>query len=102
MYGVKEGARVKVVKWDRNSFPQIYERNTKRFSVYDIEDLAVDPTGVSRHHASIPQHTTTVGGDWAAKGYYGFRLPKNAAGWDIMLVSPQDVEYDGVPVLGNR
>ncbi|WAB25108.1 hypothetical protein M3_0157 [Lysinibacillus phage vB_LfM_LysYB1] len=81
------GTKAKAVKFNGLQQPVIEDKVIKKETMYFLEDLQVDPIG---KHGAGPQHNT-IGGDWARKGYYGFQLPKNSKGYDLLLVHSNDV-----------
>ena len=94
MFGVREGAEIKISQDGKNPIGFIAWKNhvTTKFNVFDKCELAIDPTGIGRL-ACVPGDRVTIGGALAKKGWYGFRRD----GF-LLLVDPRDVEYDGRPV----
>jgi hypothetical protein len=85
---IAEGTKVKAIKFNGLAQPQIEEKVIKEETMYFLEDIAIDPIGKVD---CGPQHNT-IGGDWARKGFYGFKLPANKSGYDIILVHSNEVE----------
>lgn len=86
---VKEGVKAQAVKFNGLQNPKIESKVIKKEVMYFEEDVAIDPIG---KFGCGPQYSKTIGGDWARKGFYGFKLPNNKSGWDIMLVHANDIE----------
>jgi hypothetical protein len=84
---IEEGTRVNAIKFNGLAQPQIDEKVIKEQTLYFLEDIVIDPVGKI---GCGPQYMT-IGGDWARKGYYGFQLPKNKSGYDIILVHSSDI-----------
>ena len=56
--------------------------------MYFIEDIGVDPLG----KVGSGPNDNTIGGQWARQGLYGFMLPENTKGYELMLVHGADIE----------
>lgn len=85
---VKEGTDAKAVIFSGYGSPTIVDTVIKEETLYFEEDIAIDPLG---KFGASPQHNT-IGGDLAKKGYYGFKLPKNSKGYEVVLVHSIDVD----------
>jgi len=68
---IKQGTPVKVIRdgkeWRSENF---IDHTTAKENMFFIEDMTVDPTGISKT-ACVPG-TVVVGSAWAGAGYYGF------------------------------
>jgi hypothetical protein len=84
---IKKGTKGHAVKFNGVGSPNIDAKTLKEETYYFEEDVAVDPIG---KFGCGPGHNT-IGGDWARKGFYGFKLPKNKSGYDILLVHSTDI-----------
>ena len=86
MFEIKAGTAVKCIKehqeWFVNNFRS---HTTKADQLFGKEEVAVDPVGKLGAHRGMP---CTIGGQYAANGWYGFRRD----GW-VMLVPVPDVEF---------
>ena len=60
----------------------------KRDEMYFVEDIRVDPIG----KAGLGPVGPTIGAEYARKGWYGFALPKNSKGYELLLVPASAVE----------
>lgn len=64
-----------------------YQKTTNKQSTYSIEDIIVDPMG----RVGIGPDKDHPYAAWARDGFYGFRLPKNKRGYEMMLVHDRDL-----------
>jgi len=71
-FTIKKGTPAKVIRdgkeWLNDNF---VNHTTTKDNMFFIEDMTVDPTGISKT-ACVPG-TVVVGSAWAGAGYYGFR-----------------------------
>jgi len=73
MFVVEEGTKVRVIREKKEWYPENFaEHVTQHTNVFDKSELVVDPTGIGRKYASVP-NDVTVGGAWAQAGWYGFK-----------------------------
>lgn len=104
MFGIPEGTRVRMVPKDTyasSGFNRLVSYTTREFKVFDVSELIIDPTGVSVH-AATAVHKSTIGGELARRGYYGFaladphRYPRGApdSRWYAVLVPGSKVEVN--------
>jgi hypothetical protein len=84
---IKEGVEVIAVKFNGLAQPTFTKKEMKKEVMYFEEDVAIDPIG---KFGCGPQYNT-IGGDWARKGFYGFKLPENKSGYEIILVHTNDI-----------
>jgi len=84
---IKEGVIAQAVKFNGLASPTIENKIIKEEVMYFEEDVAIDPIG---KFGCGPQYNT-IGGQWARKGFYGFKLPENKSGYDILLVHTNDI-----------
>jgi len=94
MFLIEAGTKVKVLKPGQEfTHANLTSRVTTKTNVFDVAELIIDPTGISRWVCG-PKNERTIGGWYASRGYYGF---ETTSGWRL-LVSAYDLEYDGEPV----
>lgn len=83
---VEKGTNAIAVKF--NGLATITDKKViKKEVMYFEEDIAIDPIGT---FGCGPQQKT-IGGQWASKGFYGFKLPENASGYTLLLVHTNDI-----------
>jgi hypothetical protein len=103
-FSVKAGTDVRMVPVETYSgggFMALRDYTTQKDKMFFVEDIVIDPTGINKD-ASTPDHKSTVGGAYAAGGWYGFaladphRYPKGAPGskWYAVLVPASKVEVN--------
>lgn len=85
---VKKGTEVFAAGFKKSSSVVLDKKITKEDKMYFIEDIGVDPIGKV---GTGPNHNS-IGGQWAREGYYGFKLPQNTQGYELMLVHDADLE----------
>ena len=115
MFGVPEGTECRLIPRDTyavSGFMRPVPFTTRKFQVFDVADMVVDPTGVSgqglrvpgggsQHWASTPNEHT-IGGAYAQGGWYGFALddPSSPYGgdpnsrWHAIMVPASKVEVN--------
>lgn len=84
---VNKGAQVFAVDFSNPLNHKIEKKKIKRESLYFLEDVQVDPAG----SVGVGPAHHSLGGSWAAEGFYGFSLPVNDQGYDLMLVHSKDL-----------
>jgi len=85
---VKKGTEVTAVNFKQSSSSKLDKKVIKRDTMYFIEDIGVDPLG----KVGAGPNSNTIGGQWARQGLYGFKLPENTQGYELMLVHGADIE----------
>lgn len=85
---VNEGIPVYAVNFSQPLKPVLDKKVTKKKELYFIEDVQVDPIG----SVGIGPNDNSIGSSWASEGFYGFQLPNNNQGYDLMLVHTADLE----------
>lgn len=85
---LKEGTEVIAVNFKGYGAPQLDKKVLKEEVMYFEEDIAIDPIG----KLGCGPGDITIGGDWAKKGFYGFKLPENKSGYSIMLAHSNDIQ----------
>lgn len=106
MYGIPAGTDVFMVPVETyagGGFMDVKKYKTRKLKVFGVEEMIIDPTGIHKR-ASGPREKT-VGGRWAANGWYGFALsdqwsyPKGKPGakWYAVLIARTNIEVDGHP-----
>ena len=89
MFIVEKGVVARAIKdgreWVDKNFQTI---KTKEVNVFDKHELIIDPTGIGTAYALTRANKVTIGGAYAAAGWYGFRRD----GWSL-LVESRDVVY---------
>jgi len=84
---VKEGTSVIAVNSKKYSSTILDNKIIKKETMYFLEDIRVDPIGKV---GEDPNHDSIVD-RWARQGYYGFELPENSQGYELMLVHNSDL-----------
>lgn len=86
MFLVPTGTKSRVIKEKAEWLPGNFRQwTTRKENVFDKHEVAVDPVGKLGVHRGFSK---TIGGAYAAGGYYGF-----ARDGYIILVRAVDVEY---------
>lgn len=85
---VAEGTEVRALRTGAAGAVTAEEQVTKREAMFFLEDITVDPMG----HVGISHLGNTIGAAYAEAGWYGFRLPRNAHGYETMLVPADKVD----------
>jgi hypothetical protein len=85
---IKKGTEVTAVNFKQSSSYKLDKKVIKRDTMYSIEDIGVDPLG----KVGAGPNSNTIGGQWARQGLYGFILPENTQGYELMLVHGTDIE----------
>jgi hypothetical protein len=86
---IKEGVEGHAVKFEGLvSTPKIEKKVIKEEVMYFEEDVEIDPVG----KFGCGPNQKSIGGDWARKGYYGFKLPENKSGYKLILIHSNDIE----------
>lgn len=84
---INEKVKGYAVKFNGYGSPTIEDKVLKKEVMYFEEDVRIDPVG---KFGCGPQHNT-IGGTWARKGFYGFQLPGNKSGFELLLVHASDI-----------
>ena len=83
-FQVKKGTVVHCIEDGKEwAAPNIREHETVKDNLFFLEELIVDPTGISRT-ACIP-NCVTIGSAYAGAGFYGFRRD----GWSMLVRADQ-------------
>lgn len=84
---IKEGTEVIAVNFKKSSSATLDKKIVKKETMYFLEDIGVDPIG----KVGVGPNHNSIGGRWARQGYYGFKLPENSQGYELMLVHDSDL-----------
>ena len=92
MFEIPQGTDVLTIEDGKD---WIYDHFTKtalkKSTIFEKEDMMVDPTGISRDCAVPSQQT--LGGMYARAGYYAFRFTSNRARKFVILAKQESVNY---------
>lgn len=90
MFLVEAGTKGKLVHFSRFGSPDYEEYTFEETVVFDKSQLAIDPTGVSKH--ACGPHGVTIGNYFASRGWYGFDHIVDG-GKILVIVPAPDVQY---------
>lgn len=85
---IEKGTEVIAINYKKDASSSMDKKVMKDNIMYFIEDIKIDPVGMIGSHKG---DLSTIDGQFARGGFYGFKLPVNKSGYETVLVHMSDV-----------